>query len=139
MEDQVKALIRKGQGLAHVGTDKLDVIAFPPRHQLLLAQLLLGIVQHRALCSQGCKDRDLLPAAAGKTENLCPLHRAEPLFGHRLCRGQQHRPVALFGAQIGLVADLLSPFPTVAYPLVDGGGVDIGVVFGHDCSLLIYS
>ena len=51
MEDQVKALVRKGQGLAHVGADKLDVIAFPLRHQLLLAQLLLGIVQYGALCA----------------------------------------------------------------------------------------
>ena len=69
MKNQIKAVFVKRQALGHVGADDGNVIALPLRDQFLGIQLLLRIVQYRALRPQRGENGHLLPAAGGQPQH----------------------------------------------------------------------
>ncbi|MPN57956.1 hypothetical protein SDC9_205652 [bioreactor metagenome] len=73
MHDQIERRILKRKGFGHIRADDVDLIPFALGYHALALKLPLGIVQHRTARTRGCKQWHLLPAAAGKTQQVNAL------------------------------------------------------------------
>ena len=135
MEDQIEFFVFKGEAFGHVSADDADIVPFPFRHHAVIFQLLFRVIHHGAVRPERGKNRHLLTAAGGQSQDLFPFDFAKPFMRNFLCRGQMHVPNALFCLFIRLMADGLSPFPAALHPAVDRFRVDILIIHTGNSSI----
>ena len=129
MENEVELPVFKGKAFCHIAADDPDVIAFALCHEVLIFDLQRGIIKHRADSTERRKDRHLLPAPAGKSQDLLSFQISQPFMRDRFGGRQQDFPFTALCFFKILMGNGLSPLPSFPDPPVDRLCIDVLVRF----------